>query len=1155
MKLIFKHLILVVLLILSMTWSNAQTSIQKKSRVISIDSSFLKFDTLSILPGSFMINNLNPELYEVDYLNAAIFFKDSSLIGKEFQISYSTLDYDFSKPLYHKKLDLISPKGNTYQPDIITFPLGNFQPFSDSNTLESNGSIARSFSVGNNQDFVLNSAMNIQLSGFLAPDLEIKANITDKNVPVQPEGNTRVIQDFDKIFIELNYKNRWILTAGDIEIQKPYSHFLNLNKKIMGVTFFTDQKWDKGNSFQSKTGGGISKGKYARQKLNLQNGKQGPYKLTGNELNTVVIILSGSERVYMDNKLLTRGLDQDYTIDYNTGELTFSAKNLITTEKEINVEYEYSELSYSRYSLYSFNQFKSEKNSRLLITVNFFNEQDLKNSSIQPTLTDSMKSFLSTLNDSELPLYPGIDTSSFYPGEILYVHKDTTLNDEVFQFYQYSTDQSQTLYRLNFTYLGENQGDYILISSGANGRVFQWIAPINNVKQGNYEPVIKLVMPKLTQMGTIGLQYDLSKTFAIKSEFAFSDYDQNLFSKQDDQDNVGYSYLLNATYSKKWNEKDSILKAWNWNNSVGYEFVNRNFHTQERFRTIEFYKDYNLDDQYIASHNQHSLIFNSTISNEKRGETKYLFNYYTIEQEFTSFKNQIIANHNYKNYFFQTNTSFLLKNDSLHSNNFWRTLTTLSKKFRSFETGFIERSDRNMFKNLESDTLERNSYQINELSWFIQNTDSIKHSYRLQIKNFLEDKVQNNQLTRNQIAYEVQTSYEFLIQQNQSINGVGTYRKSYLKDSLNLFNQEDFFVGSLEYKARFFKNALVLNTYYEAGSGVEQKKIFSFIKVAVGQGTHIWNDYNQNGIEELNEFEIAVFQNEANYIKIWITSNEYINSYSNSFVQTIQLKPALLWGNKKGFLKIISSFNNSTLIRFYQKNTRTHLLEAVNPFKIDAQDSSLITSNVVVNNTLTFNYFSFCSFDYYYKLTNNKLFLYYGPEWNSNQSNEIVARFKIGRKVIFKTALLGSQKTNNSTFYESNNYKIDLKQTKSDLLITLPFHLLLNINYTYKQKKNLLGTQKLLDHEMEMELQYRSPQKSTWMAKFKYLYLKSDQILSGNIGYDMLEGMALGKNAVWSLVYQFQISDYLLLDFQYYGRASQFNKTIHTGNMQIKVIF
>ncbi|MBK7971372.1 MAG: hypothetical protein IPK08_21905 [Bacteroidetes bacterium] len=66
--------------------------------------------------------------------------------------------------------------------------------------------------------------------------MEILAAITDNNIPVQPEGNTQQIQDFDKVFIQLS-KNQSKLIAGDFELKRPDSYFMNFYKKGQGAVF------------------------------------------------------------------------------------------------------------------------------------------------------------------------------------------------------------------------------------------------------------------------------------------------------------------------------------------------------------------------------------------------------------------------------------------------------------------------------------------------------------------------------------------------------------------------------------------------------------------------------------------------------------------------------------------------------------------------------------------------------------------------------------------------------------------------------------------------------------------------------------------------------------------------------------------------------
>ena len=51
-----------------------------------------------------------------------------------------------------------------------------------------------------------------------------------------------------------------------------------------------------------------------------------------------VIVISGSERVYVNGVLLKRGENNDYTIDYNAGEIVFTSLFTITSEMRISIE-------------------------------------------------------------------------------------------------------------------------------------------------------------------------------------------------------------------------------------------------------------------------------------------------------------------------------------------------------------------------------------------------------------------------------------------------------------------------------------------------------------------------------------------------------------------------------------------------------------------------------------------------------------------------------------------------------------------------------------------------------------------------------------------------------------------------------------------------
>ena len=169
-----------------------------------VDTLIIRLDTFSIVPSSFKIAQLSPDQYSLDPIISTIYLKDSSLMGTTISYQYQTYQIDFSKPIFHKSLDLIERPSSLYVVSAETGP--SAWPAFDDYPMSTSGSISRGVTVGNSQDLVLNSALNLQLSGFLTEDIQLLAVISDKNVPIQPEGNTQSIQNFNNVYIKLLYK-------------------------------------------------------------------------------------------------------------------------------------------------------------------------------------------------------------------------------------------------------------------------------------------------------------------------------------------------------------------------------------------------------------------------------------------------------------------------------------------------------------------------------------------------------------------------------------------------------------------------------------------------------------------------------------------------------------------------------------------------------------------------------------------------------------------------------------------------------------------------------------------------------------------------------------------------------------------------------------
>lgn len=1151
---------------------NAQQFNPNKLKLFKIFSDTLVIDSLSIVPGSInfkifpKIDSLNRP--EINYKFHALIFKNKrpdSLI-----VSYKTFPYNFEKKYFHKNPSILyTDLSRPINPFTIQFNNSdNNDKLFQNDDLTKNGNISRGISFGNNQDVVLNSNLNLQVSGKLSQDIDIVLAATDNNIPFQADGTSAQLQEFDKVFIQLNNESSKLI-LGDYQLSRPKnSYFMNLYKRAQGV--YLENNYLDTNSkltFKTQISGAISRGKFSRQVFFGVENNQGPYRLNGANNELFIIVLSGTEKIYIDGKILQRGQENDYIIDYNTGEITFTAKQMITKDKRIVAEFQYAERNYAR-SLFFFGEEINSKKSN--IYLNFYSEQDNKNKPLQQSLNQDQKNILINSGDSlNSTFYFGVDSSqTFNSDKIFYKKVDTLINSILYpNIYVYSNNPDNAKYNLKFSNVGVNKGYYKQINSSANGRVYIWTAPIDGKLQGDFEPLLLLVTPKQNQMLTTGLNYSFSTNHILNFEGVYSKNTINTFSSKDlGNDHAGGFKLIskNQTILKI----DSLNQQTKWIYNLNYEIIQKDFSQIERFRTIEFERDWNR----LLKSNQ---IDNQQISQAELGwiKTNKSSILYTIQSFnegnlYRGLKHSLNSNYQTKkNKAFYT-ASLLNTKDIYYNQNsqFYRHKSFLSQNIRKLKFSFNDEFENNLLKAKSDLSLMPKAYQFWEWEASISNDDSTKSKIKLFYKERRDKLAYNLTLKDSTYATNIGLQSSIYSIKNNPITLLITYRNLYLSKNIvgNSLKSDNTLLNRLEYNPRYLKGFITGGLFFETGYGLENKREFYYLEVAAGQGQYAWIDYNNNEIKELNEFEVSKFIDQAKFIKIYTPTNNYVKVLQNQLSISFNIRPSvILKNNKKAINRFTNRWSIQTAVRIDNKISNTNRLENYNPFLI-VKDTFLLANNNNIRQSIFFNQSSaFFGADYTYLKNESRQLLTNGIEGKYLISHEIKWRLNFLKSWAINSSHIMSKKENNSQFFLDRNFIIQGFESEQKLIFQPNTIFRLSSIYKYSEKKNLLysdfenivNAQKAYINLFGFELRYNQTEKGSLNARFDLIKISYNDTKNSALSYEMLNGLSTGNNFTWELSYQRNINDNIQISINYNARKTSETDLINIGGMQIRAFF
>jgi hypothetical protein len=356
------------------------------------------------------------------------------------------------------------------------------------------------------------------------------------------------------------------------------------------------------------------------------------------------------------------------------------------------------------------------------------------------------------------------------------------------------------------------------------------------------------------------------------------------------------------------------------------------------------------------------------------------------------------------------------------------------------------------------------------------------------------------------------------------------------------------------YSDRYFGQLILTTTAYEISSGTLAQQEFTYLEVAPGQGIYQWNDYNANGIQELQEFEVAPYPDLAIYVRVYLPNQIFIRTHQNKFSQALNIN-FNQWQNEKGWKKWLSNFYNQTSLLMEQKFRRSGADFEWNPWTKNKEESIGLNTNF--RNSLFYNRGKqLHSTTYSYVLNENKNELAMGSIRAKIQSQQLQYQHLMQKNWLITLSLLDSKSTSNVANYGNRNFNIESQQIESKIGYLFSKNASWSLVYEFQQKENQMGLfEKLKQTRIGSLFIYNSDKGYSINGEFSmYTNGFKGNALSA-VGFQMLEGLQPGKNQTWRLLLQKNLTQYLDLNINYQGRNSETSKTIHTGNVQLRAFF
>ena len=1171
-------------------------------RVVRFDTLGLRYDTLrtfrpqpyrlrpNILPGSetFWIGRtrLDTAEYRLDAFRGRLWVTpDTPLAPTDtlfaryrtypfaFQRVYRQQAVDSSRTDDAGRMTVVAAADSAARPPPRDGPFGGV-------SLQRSGSVTRGVTGGTNRDVGIESGLRMQLQGTLAQDVQVRAVLSDENTPLQPSGTTQRLNEFDRVFVEIDAP-QGTAQLGDIDVTLAGSRYAQFNRMLQGAQL---RSAVVGPGVGLATGdatvvGAVTRGIYRTQDITPRDGVQGPYRLTGQNGESLIVVIAGSERVYLDGERLERGRSNDYTIDYVRGEITFTARRLVTDVRSITVEFQYTTTQFTRTLVASeahagfwTDAERPGRAPRVRLGATVIRQADGRDfsSAFNLSAQDSLRlqqagddravrrSAERVLFDPEAPyIHYRRDTVSLPSGAVdtIFVAVDTAPADEV------------PVFRVRFSRVGDNQGRYERVGRQQNGILYEYVGP----GEGAYEPTERLPQPTQQRLFDVQAAVDPLPGVTLFGEWARSLNDQNRLSSLDAADNRDEAYTAGLRVAPVpldvGRRSLGTLSA-----DVQREQRGTHFVTFNPVRPLDFARTWNLE--------RRGSGLTTALSNagDETTDEATLAWAWTERSRVSADVGRLTVGDAFESW--RRGGRVQLSEPGVPRLDLRTTLVTSSDRLANTEGAWLRQQatirqpvwrgrftpavtlehERRHQRTAGADSLLDPSFAFVRLRPGVQyQTGPLEASASVAFRT--EDEALDGRLQDASTAWTVQSGVAWTPSRTFDVRADGSYRVRRFTDAFRIQEQRqgnETVLVQLESSARPLRQAVDLRFSYDAATERTPTLQEVFVRTGPELGQYVWTDANGDGLQQVDEFVPETTPNEGQYVQSFVPSDSLASVARVETRTQLRLDPAQRWRSADARWKrwlARHTAETSVSIREENRTDTPSDVYLLNLARFRTPGLTLDGQLQVQQTVRLFDTVSRYGLEATWRQARGLSDRSAGTETQFLNRWELSGQWRPVPDWSLQARGVAETDRTTSEAFDSRRFDIATREGRLTVGHRITPRVDLSASGSLARKRDAFGPRRALVWKVPLEATWSRAGRFRFRANVEAANIRLDGDAEGLAQFQLTDGRGPGRSWLWGVQGRYVLNEYLRATLSYDGRAPANAPVVHTFRTQLSASF